>query len=120
MKKRFFNVLFFLFVISIFHYSLDREVAIKNTFKKTPLDLLETYTENAKEVISTTYYEMNDGTWKTDQHTCQYKLILTGRPRNAAQDITFTVLSNIETISFEQAWKASGVVQVVIWMIILK
>lgn len=108
MKKKILYVLFFLFVISIFYYSHDREGAIKNTFEKTPLDLIETYTENSKEVISTTYYEMNNGTWKTDQHTYQYRLIITGRPNNAAQDITFTVLSNIENISFEQAWKASG------------
>ena len=28
--------------------------------------------------------------------------------RNAARDTAYTILSNIEDISFEQAWKASG------------
>lgn len=69
---------------------------------------MEEYIENSKEVITTTYYEMSDGTWKTDQHTYQYRLVITGRLNNAAKDITYIILSNIENISFEQAWKASG------------
>ena len=43
-----------------------------------------------------------------DGHTYQYKLVLTGRLHNAVQDITYTFLSNLEEITFEQAWKASG------------
>lgn len=54
------------------------------------------------------YYEMSDGTWKTDDYTYQYRLELTGRMGNAAKDSTFVFLSNTEDITFEQAWKASG------------
>lgn len=51
---------------------------------------------------------MSDGTWKTDDYTYQYKLMVTGRLHNAVRDTTYTILSNIEDITFEQAWKASG------------
>lgn len=55
-----------------------------------------------------TYYRMSDGTWKTDTHSYQYRLEITGRLNNAVADITYVYLSNIENISFAQAWKASG------------
>lgn len=51
---------------------------------------------------------MSDGTWKTDDHTYQYKLVIAGRLNNAVRVTTYTILSNIEHITFEQAWKASG------------
>lgn len=51
---------------------------------------------------------MSDGTWKTDEYTYEHKLTITGRLSNASKDITYTILSNTENISFEQAWKASG------------
>ena len=50
-----------------------------------------------------------DGTWLTeDDYTYQHRLELTGRIPNAAGDTTFIVLSNREDITFEEAWKASG------------
>mgnify|MGYP003310107101 CR=1 FL=1 len=55
-----------------------------------------------------TYYKMDDGTWQVDGHTYQYRLEIKGRMHNAAVDSTFVFLSNIETITFEQAWKAAG------------
>ena len=54
------------------------------------------------------HYKMSDGTWKTDDYSYQYRLEITGRMNNAAKDSTFVFLSNIETITFDQAWKASG------------
>lgn len=56
-----------------------------------------------------TYYEMRDGTWKCGDHTYRYRLEISGRMPNAAKDSTFVYLSNIESISFEQAYKAAGV-----------
>ena len=55
-----------------------------------------------------TYYRMSDGTWKTDTQSYKYRLEITGRLNNAVADITYVYLSNIENISFDQAWKASG------------
>ena len=66
-------------------------------------EVLETITADF-----TTYYRMSNGTWKTDTHSYQYRLEITGRLNNAVADITYVYLSNIENISFDQAWKASG------------
>ncbi len=56
-----------------------------------------------------TYYEMTDGTWMCDDHTYKYRLEVGGRMPNAAKGSVFTYLSNIEEISFEQAYKAAGI-----------
>lgn len=54
------------------------------------------------------YYEMSDGSWQCDGRTYQYRLEISGRTPQAAADPTFVYLSNLEEISFEQAWKAAG------------
>ena len=54
------------------------------------------------------YYEMSDGTWKTDDHTYQYRLEISGRMPNAAKDSTFIYLSNLDSIPFEKAYMAAG------------
>ena len=79
---------------------------------------VQTYERNVKEAVNNpdfneevvyhTYYEMSDGTWKTEEHTYQYRLVISGRLHNAVKDTSYIYLSNIEDISFEQAWKASG------------
>ena len=56
-----------------------------------------------------TYYEMSDGTWECGGHSYQYRLEISGRMPNAAVDSRFVYLSNLQTISFAQAWKAAGV-----------
>lgn len=56
-----------------------------------------------------TYYELSDGTWMCDDIVYQYRLEISGRMPNAAKDSTFVYLSNIEEITFEQAYKAAGV-----------
>lgn len=80
------------------------DARIVNTFEQTP----EEQIEEAGEVVVQTHHEMSDGTWMTDGRTYQYKLVLTGRLHNAVKDTTYTILSNLEEITFEQAWKASG------------
>ena len=45
---------------------------------------------------------------RTDTHTYKYRLEITGRMNGAAKDRTFVFLSNLEDITFGQAWKASG------------
>ena len=56
-----------------------------------------------------TYCEMTDGTWTCDNRSYQYRLEIHGRMPNAAADSSFVYLSNIEEISFEQAYKAAGI-----------
>ena len=63
----------------------------------------ETYDDGLKP-----YYEMSDGTWKCGDVTYAYRLEICGRMPNAAKDSCFVYLSNLEEISFEQAYKAAG------------
>ena len=56
-----------------------------------------------------TYYEMSDNTWRCGDNTYMYKIELTGRMPSAVKDSRFVYLSNIENISFEQAYKAAGI-----------
>lgn len=56
-----------------------------------------------------TYYELHDGTWMCRDYAYKYRLEISGRMPNAAKDSTFVYLSNIEEISFEQAFKAAGI-----------
>lgn len=55
-----------------------------------------------------TYSELNDGTYSCDEHIYKYRFEISGRMPNAAKNSTFVYLSNLPEISFEQAWKASG------------
>ena len=55
-----------------------------------------------------TYCKMSDGTWMCDDIVYKYRLEISGRLPNAAEDSTFVYLSNLEDITFEQAWKAAG------------
>ena len=51
---------------------------------------------------------MSDGTWQCDGHIYKSRLEIRGRLSNTVKDSTYIYLSNIEDITFEQAWKASG------------
>ena len=55
-----------------------------------------------------TYFRNTNGTWQVDGRNYKYRNVLTGRIPNAAQDTTFVYLSNLEHITFEQAYKAAG------------
>lgn len=55
-----------------------------------------------------TYMEMGDGTWQCGGYTYRYRLEISGRMHGAEADSTFVYLSNLENITFDQAWKAAG------------
>ena len=84
------------------------EISVVNTYEETPVGLIEENIDNSKEVITTTYYEMSDGSWKSGDFSYKFRLELTGRLNNAEKDTTYILLSNKDDITFEQAWKASG------------
>lgn len=86
----------------------QKEPSVVKTYEVTDAELVDEYFRNNKLVTMVKYYEMSDGTWKTDDFTYQYRLEITGRMNNAAKDSTFVFLSNTKDITFEQAWKASG------------
>lgn len=56
-----------------------------------------------------TYCELSDGTWMHNGYLYKYRLEISGRMPNAVKDSTFVYLSNIEEISFEQAYMAAGI-----------
>ena len=104
MKKIIRITLITLMLLSLFGCS-QKEPSVVKTYEVTDSELAF---ENDELVNMVKYYEMSDGTWKTDDYTYQYILEVTGRMNNADKDSTFVFLSNIKDITFEQAWKASG------------
>jgi len=56
-----------------------------------------------------TYYELNDGTWQADGQVYKYRLEITGQLPNSDEKTVFVYLSNLEKITFDQAYKAAGV-----------
>ena len=93
-----------LMLFSLFGCS-QKEPSVVRTYEVTDS---EDAFENDELVTVVKYYEMSDGTWKTDDYTYQYRLEITGRMNGAVKDSTFVFLSNSKDITFEQAWKASG------------
>ena len=104
MKKIIRMALIALMLLSLFGCS-QKEPSVVKIYEVTDSELAF---ENDELVTLVKYYEMSDGTWKTDDYTYQYRLEITGRNNAADKDTTFVFLSNIEDITFEQAWKASG------------
>ena len=95
MKKIIRTALLALMLLGLFGCS-QKEPSVVNTYEATDSETM------------VKYYEMSDGTWKTDDYTYQYRVEITGRAPNAAKDSTFIYLSNIDDITFEQAYKAGG------------
>ena len=88
-------------------YIMDSDIV--RTYEVTDGALSEEYIKNSKLVTLVRYYEMTNGTWRTDDNTYKYRLEITGRMGGGAvKDSTFVYLSNIEDISFERAYMAAG------------
>ncbi len=104
MKKIIWMILITLMLLSLLGCS-QKEPSVVKIYEITDSQLAFT---NDELVTMVKYYEMSDGTWRTDTHTYKYRLEITGRTGGAAKDSTFVFLSNLENITFEQAWKASG------------
>ena len=104
MKKIIRITLITIMLFSLFGCS-QKEPSVVRTYEVTDS---EDAFENDELVTVVKYYEMSDGTWKTEDYTYQYRLEITGRMNGAVKDSTFVFLSNSKDITFEQAWKASG------------
>lgn len=68
-----------------------------------------TFEVNADEGIYETYYEMSDGTWKTDKYTYQHCLVLEDSIPGTGYTAQYTVLSNRDDLTFHQVFLASGI-----------
>ena len=64
--------------------------------------------EQGDSSVFVTYEELSDGTFRADGRIYAKRLTVTGRLSGASADISYTILTNLEDISFEEAWKAGG------------
>lgn len=69
-------------------------------------DIVNRYEISDADGIVENYYEMRDGTWKTNGITYKYRLGLKGTMPNAAGESHFVVLTNNKDISFEEVAKS--------------
>ena len=67
------------------------------------VEIVETVIDEQK-----VYYKLSDGTYRIDGRNYKYRLEISGRMHDAATDSTFVYLSNLETITFDKAWRAAG------------
>lgn len=92
---------------------------VVRTYERTPLEQsvitdLETVSSEddlqqlERRIILRTYDEMSDGSWRAEGYTYKYRLEISGTMPNAEGNSTFVYLSNLESITFEQAWRAAG------------
>lgn len=85
-----------------------KQASVVCTYEVTDPELVEELLAEDELVTMVRYYEMSDGTWATDDHAYKYILEISGRMNGAAKDSTFIYLSNLYSITFDRAWKASG------------
>ena len=55
------------------------------------------------------FHQNKDGQWECNGHTYKNCLIITGRMPSADNDSTYVYLSNLDQISFEEAYKSAGI-----------
>ncbi len=77
-------------------------------YEKTPTEQIEKKQDDGDFVIIKMHYYNTEKEWCANGYTYKYRLEITGRMNNAAEDSTYIVLSNTENITFDQAWKAFG------------
>ena len=83
-------------------------VVVAVCFLTNPAETKDPYIVNVIKTDLNTYYELSDGTWRANGRVYQHRFVISGRMHNAAEDTTFVYLSNLENITFDQAWKAVG------------
>lgn len=77
-------------------------------YEATPAEQVVENYDTGEFVIIKTHYRMEDGTWAVDGYTYKYRLEVTGRMHASEKSCTYIILSNRESITFDEAWKASG------------
>lgn len=69
-------------------------------------NVMKTYERSEKDGVTMTYYELNDGTWRCDSTSYQFRLELSGKMPNAAQESCYIVLTDNENLTFEEVSKS--------------
>lgn len=69
-------------------------------------NIVKTYEDAEGDGRLKTYYEMNDGTWKCNDTSYQFRLELKGRMSGAVSDSCFVILTDNENLTFEDVFKS--------------
>ena len=69
-------------------------------------EIAKTYEQSEEEGVAKTYYEMDDGTWKCEDVTYQYRLELSGKMPNAVRESHYVVLTDQEELTFVDVSKS--------------
>lgn len=69
-------------------------------------DIAKTYKPSEQNGIMKTYYKMKNGTWQCEDTTYQFRLELDGRMPNAEIDSCYVVLTDNESLTFEDVSKS--------------
>lgn len=77
-------------------------------YNVTPLEELEMKHNNSEMVVQKLHYKADDATWVCGGYTYKYRLEITGKLNGTDKNSTYYVLSNVKNITYDQAWKASG------------
>ena len=108
MKKKIVPFMIVIVMFLLAGCSQNKEVSVVKTYPITDSEMVQKCFNNNQFVTIEAYSELSDGTWKCNDIIYKYRLEISGRMGGAVKDNTFVYLSNIENISFEQAWKAAG------------
>lgn len=108
MKIKIVSFMVFIMLFLFTGCSQNKEVSVVKTYQITDSEIIQECFDNNQFVTMEEYSELSDGTWKCNDIIYKYRLEISGRMGGAVKDSTFVYLSNIENISFEQAWKAAG------------
>lgn len=101
----------FWYVIVTVYADLNGNAEIIDTIEFRHIDIYNSVPDTYAYVWNgniKTYYEMPDETWECEGNTYKYRLQITGVMPNAVTNSTYVYLSNIEEITFEQAYMAAG------------
>lgn len=63
---------------------------------------VKAYNQSEKDGVVMTYYEMNDGTWKCNGISYKFRLELSGKMPNAADESNYVVLTDNADLTFEE------------------
>ncbi len=78
------------------------------TYETSRNEDIEKLLDNSEMIITNTYYKLDDGSFECRGYNYKYRIEVSGRLNNAKRDSRYIILSNTEDITFDQAWKASG------------
>ena len=87
---------------------IDADSKVKQYYFTTPTHQLQETYDKEELVITQPHAQLEDGLWVWESYGYLYRLEISGRLNNAKKNTTYIILSNTKDITFDQAWKASG------------